>query len=111
MAPRETAKFVVLGAGLGGALMAIYLGRAGYAVEVYEKRDDPRSGARAAGRSINLAISTRGIASLREVGLDTEVLRGALPMRGRMMHASRSIWLTSITNLPRAANSPSSPTA
>ncbi|PYN08336.1 MAG: FAD-dependent monooxygenase, partial [Candidatus Rokuibacteriota bacterium] len=54
--------------------MAIYLGRAGYAVEVYEKRDDPRSGARAAGRSINLAISTRGIASLREVGLDTEVL-------------------------------------
>ncbi len=89
VAPRETAKFVVLGAGLGGALMAIYLGRAGYAVEVYEKRDDPRSAAPEEGRSINLAISTRGIESLREVGLATEVLKSAIPMRGRLMHSPR----------------------
>ena len=69
MATRERTKFVVVGAGLGGALMAIYLGRAGYEVEVYEKRGDPRVGPTDAGRSINLAISTRGIESLAEVGL------------------------------------------
>lgn len=89
MAARETGKFIVVGAGLGGALMAIYLGRAGYEVAVYERRDDPRSGSQDHGRSINLAISTRGIESLREVGLADEVLKTAIPMQGRMMHSPR----------------------
>lgn len=83
------AKFTVIGAGLGGALMAIYLGRAGYEVEVYERRADPRIGQQDEGRSINLAISTRGLESLARVGLADDILRIAIPMRGRMMHALR----------------------
>ncbi len=79
----------MIGAGLGGALMAIYLGRADHAVEVYEKRGDPRVGPQDEGRSINLAISTRGIESLAEVGLADEILTTAIPMRGRMMHSPR----------------------
>ena len=80
-------RFTVLGAGLGGALMAVYLGRAGYEVEVYERRPDARAGKADRGRSINLAISTRGIHALRKVGLAEKVLEMAVPMRGRMIHA------------------------
>ena len=80
-------KFVVVGAGLGGALMAGYLARAGNRVEVYELRDDPRVEGAAGGRSINLAISTRGIHALAGLDLDTRVLEQAVSMRGRMMHA------------------------
>lgn len=69
--------------------MAIYLGRAGHAVEVYEKRGDPRVGPQDEGRSINLAISTRGIESLGAVGLADRILETAIPMRGRMMHSPR----------------------
>lgn len=89
MAAPGTPKFIVIGAGLGGALMAIYLGRAGHAVEVYERRGDPRRQKRAEGRSINLAISTRGIDSLAEAGLASRVLETAIPMRGRMIHSPR----------------------
>ncbi len=82
-APRT---FTIVGGGLGGALMAIYLGREGYEVDLYERRADPRSGKADAGRSINLAISVRGIEALRGVGLAEEVLKQAVPMRGRMIH-------------------------
>lgn len=78
--------FTIVGGGLGGALMAITLGRDGYDVDLYERRGDPRSGKVDAGRSINLAISVRGIEALRGVGLAEEVLRHAVPMRGRMIH-------------------------
>jgi len=86
---RAAPEFTIVGAGLGGALMGIYLGRAGHEVEVYERRADPRSGREEAGRSINLAISTRGIESLAEVGLADEVLAMAIPMKGRMVHSPR----------------------
>src|SRR5262249_55091182 len=79
--------FTIVGAGLAGTLLACYLGKAGHRVDVYEKRPDPRGKEQIAGRSINLAISVRGIQALREVGLADEVLRSAIPMRGRMMHA------------------------
>jgi kynurenine 3-monooxygenase len=78
---------VVVGAGLAGALLACYLGRAGRRVAVYEKRPDPRAAAAERGRSINLALSVRGIHALREVGLADEVVRDAVLMRGRMIHA------------------------
>jgi kynurenine 3-monooxygenase len=81
------AKFTVIGAGLGGTLMAIYLARAGHTVEVFEHRLDPRQGLAGEGRSINLALSTRGLHALAQVGLADEVLATAVPMRGRMMHA------------------------
>jgi kynurenine 3-monooxygenase len=76
----------IVGAGLAGTLLACYLGRAGRRVDLYEKRPDPRLGAPERGRSINLALSTRGLHALREVGLDGEVTAGAIPMRGRMIH-------------------------
>jgi kynurenine 3-monooxygenase len=78
---------VVVGAGLAGALLACYLGRAGRRVAVYEKRPDPRAGAAERGRSINLALSVRGIHALREIGLADEATRDAVLMRGRMIHA------------------------
>ncbi len=83
----DSPQFTIVGAGLAGTLMACYLGRAGYRVDVYEKRPDPRGGGPQGGRSINLAISVRGLHALHEVGLADEVLRTAIPMRGRMMHA------------------------
>ncbi len=81
-------RVLVAGAGLGGALMAIYLARAGHEVQLYERRSDPRQLQGARGRSINLAISTRGIAALGGVGLDRRILEMAVPMPGRMMHAA-----------------------
>lgn len=82
------ARFTVVGAGLAGTLMAILLARAGHAVQLYERRPDPRGGPGREGRSINLAISTRGLHALGQVGLADEVLAMAVPMRGRMMHAT-----------------------
>jgi kynurenine 3-monooxygenase len=78
---------VIVGAGLAGALLACYLGRAGQCVEVYEKRPDPRRGPAERGRSINLALSVRGIHALRELGLADEVLAQSILMRGRIIHA------------------------
>src|SRR5205814_9340905 len=79
-------KFVLIGSGLAGGLLAAYLGRQGYEVELYERRGDPREGNTVGGRSINLALSTRGIYALEELGIADEVLRHAIPMRGRMIH-------------------------
>ena len=80
------AKFVLIGSGLAGGLLAAYLGRRGYEVDLYERRADPREGNIVGGRSINLAISTRGIDALEQIGIADEALRHAIPMRGRMIH-------------------------
>jgi kynurenine 3-monooxygenase len=77
---------VIVGAGLAGSLMALYLARKGFNVEVYEKRPDMRAVNIRAGRSINLALSTRGIHALKEVGLDEFILNKVIPMKGRMIH-------------------------
>jgi kynurenine 3-monooxygenase len=78
---------VVVGAGPVGSLLALTLARRGHAVDVYERRPDMRRVGISAGRSINLAVSTRGLHALHEVGLDDDVLREAVPMLGRMTHA------------------------
>lgn len=80
-------KVVIIGAGLAGSLLAIYLAKRGIEADVYEARGDMRREEVAAGRSINLALSDRGIAALREVGMDEYMLREAIPMFGRMVHA------------------------
>ncbi len=80
------AKFILIGSGLAGGLLAAYLGRRGYDVDLYERRTDPREGNIIGGRSINLALSTRGIHALEQLGIADEVLRHAIPMRGRMIH-------------------------
>src|SRR5205085_7345936 len=79
-------KFVLIGSGLAGGLLAAYLGRRGYDVELYERRADPREGNIVGGRSINLALSTRGIHALEQLGIADEVLQHAIPMPGRMIH-------------------------
>lgn len=78
----------IVGAGLVGSLLACYLGRRGYRVEVYERRTDPRSARAERGRSINLALSERGLDALRRVGLTEIVMAPALPMHGRMIHGA-----------------------
>jgi kynurenine 3-monooxygenase len=79
-------KFVLIGSGLAGGLLGAYLGRRGYDVDLYERRADPREGNIIGGRSINLAVSTRGIHALEQLGIADEVLQHAIPMRGRMIH-------------------------
>src|SRR5438132_9174354 len=82
----NVAKFVLIGSGLAGGLLAAYLGRRGYDVDLYERRADPREANIVGGRSINLAISTRGIHTLEKLGIADEALQHAIPMRGRMIH-------------------------
>jgi len=60
-----TERVIIVGAGLTGALLATMLGQRGYTVDVYERREDPRLTGAERGRSINLAISTRGLTALR----------------------------------------------
>jgi len=79
-------KFVLIGSGLAGGVLAAYLGRRGHEVELYERRADPRAGNFVGGRSINLALSTRGIHALEQLGIADEVLQHAIPMPGRMIH-------------------------
>lgn len=85
-APPEAGRVAIVGAGLAGSLLACYLGRDGRQVDVYEKRPDPRLGASERGRSINLALSLRGIHALSGIGLADEVLSQSVLMRGRMIH-------------------------
>ncbi len=80
-------RVIIIGAGLAGSLLAIYLAKRGIAVDVYEARGDMRREEVAAGRSINLALSDRGIAALREVGMDEYMLAEAMPMYGRLVHS------------------------
>ncbi|PZS36233.1 MAG: FAD-dependent monooxygenase [Pseudonocardiales bacterium] len=79
-------RVAIVGAGLAGCLLATLLGRRGLAVTVYERRADPRVTGAERGRSINLAISARGLDALEHVGLREQSLARALPMHGRMVH-------------------------
>src|SRR5271170_553810 len=80
-------KVTLIGAGLNGPLLAILLRRRGFAVEVYERRPDMRRVRVSAGRSINLALSTRGIHALQQAGLWDRMRGIIIPMKGRMMHS------------------------
>jgi kynurenine 3-monooxygenase len=76
----------IIGAGLVGSLLSIYLSKRGYKVAIYERRGDMRNEEVEAGRSINLALSDRGIKALKEVGIADDVLGIAIPMHGRYIH-------------------------
>jgi kynurenine 3-monooxygenase len=80
-------KITLIGAGLNGPLLAILLRQRGFEVDIYERRPDMRLVRSAAGRSINLALSTRGIHALQHAGLWDEMRNIIIPMRGRMMHS------------------------
>lgn len=83
---KPISSIAIVGAGLVGSLLSIYLKKRGYQVSVFERRSDMRSSDYAGGRSINLALSNRGIRALEEVGLADELKRIAIPMHGRVMH-------------------------
>ena len=76
----------LLGAGLVGSLLSIYLVRRGYKVTVYERRPDMRQANISAGKSINLALSDRGWRGLKGVGIEEAIRKVAIPMHGRMLH-------------------------
>ncbi len=80
-------KVIIIGAGLSGSLLGIYLAKRGIEANIYESRGDMRKEEMSAGRSINLALSNRGIAALKEIRLDEYMLAEAVPMHGRMIHA------------------------
>ena len=76
----------IVGAGLVGSLLSIYLVKRGYKVTVFERRPNMREHVLDAGRSINLALSNRGIRALEAVGLADPMKKVAIPMNGRMIH-------------------------
>jgi kynurenine 3-monooxygenase len=77
---------IIAGAGLCGSLLAIRLAQRGYQVELFESRPDMRKTDISAGRSINLALSERGLKALRMVGVEDIVRQELIPMNGRMIH-------------------------
>jgi kynurenine 3-monooxygenase len=79
-------KIVLIGAGLTGPLLATYLAKRGFNVEIFERRPDMRKTPINAGRSINLAVSLRGIHALKEVGLFNNIKNILIPMKGRIIH-------------------------
>lgn len=76
----------IIGAGLVGSLLSIYLAKKGYKVNIFERRADMRKIQMSAGRSINLALSDRGWRGLEGVGIASEIKEIAIPMYGRYIH-------------------------
>jgi kynurenine 3-monooxygenase len=84
---RSPDKITLIGSGLNGPLLAILLRQRGFPVEIYERRPDMRRVRSSAGRSINLALSTRGIYALQQAKLWEGMRNIIIPMKGRMMHS------------------------
>ena len=82
---QKTKNIAIIGSGLVGSLLAIYLRRIGHSVTVFDRRPDIRT-IEFSGRSINLAMSNRGWRSLREIGIEEEVKKIAIPLKKRAMH-------------------------
>lgn len=83
----EAKKITIAGAGLVGSLLSVYLAKRGHKVSIYERRPDARKNTIDGGRSINLALSDRGLQALAKVGLEERVLAEmAIPMYRRVMH-------------------------
>jgi len=80
-------KITIVGAGLCGALLALRMAQRGYKIQLFERRSDMRLKEVDAGRSINLALSNRGIKALELVGLKDYIQEYCIPMHGRMIHS------------------------
>lgn len=83
---RRDQHIIIVGAGLCGGLLALRLAQYGYRVSLVEKRGDMRKMEVESGRSINLALSDRGLKALRLVGLEDKMRTACIPMKGRMIH-------------------------
>lgn len=79
-------EITIIGAGLVGSLLSIFLAKRGHKVTIFERRPDMRKEKLTAGRSINLALSDRGLLALEKVGLAEQVKDIAIPMTGRYIH-------------------------
>jgi len=79
-------KVMIVGAGLCGSLLALRLADRGFEVEVYERRSDFRDSGLQGGRSINLALSNRGLQALRLVNMESAIKEICIPMQARMIH-------------------------
>ena len=79
-------QILIIGAGLCGSLLALRLAQRGYHIKLVEKRPDLRKIDQDAGRSINLALSDRGLRGLRMAGVEKQALELCIPMHGRMIH-------------------------
>jgi len=79
-------KIIIIGAGLCGTLLAIRMAQRGYEVKLYERRGDMRLAHVDAGRSINLALSARGLWALDRVGMKEQILKECIPMKARGIH-------------------------
>ena len=88
MARKE--KILIVGAGLCGSLLAIRMAQRGYEVEVHERLPDMRKTPLAGGRSINLALSDRGLKAIKSAGFKEEILEECIGMEGRMIHGMDS---------------------
>ncbi len=77
---------LIIGAGLCGSALALRLAQRGHQVQLIEKRPDLRKANIAAGRSINLALSDRGITVMKLTGLEEKIKKLCIPMYGRMIH-------------------------
>ncbi|HYE35192.1 NAD(P)/FAD-dependent oxidoreductase [Methylocaldum sp.] len=82
----RTKEITLVGGGLAGCLLAVFLARRRFPVRVFERLPDMRKHRIPAGRSINLSLSTRGIHALKEVGLYREIEKHLVAMPGRMIH-------------------------
>lgn len=83
----EEKTVAIVGGGLVGSLAALHLANRGYHVKVFERREDIRQASSIEGhRSINLALSVRGLSALKMVGLEQEILETVIPMKARMVH-------------------------
>ena len=85
---KQTPKNIaIVGSGLVGSLLSIYLIKHGHKVTIFDRRPDIRT-IEFSGRSINLAMSTRGWKALADVGLEDEVKKIAIPLYQRAMHVN-----------------------
>lgn len=75
----------IIGSGLVGSLLAIYLKKYGHSITVFDRRPDIRE-VEFSGRSINLAMSNRGWKALKEVGIEEEIREIGIPLDKRAMH-------------------------
>lgn len=85
MNKQKSKNIAIIGSGLVGSLLAIYLRKYGHEITVFDRRPDIRN-VDFSGRSINLAMSNRGWNALEEVGLEDEIKKIAIPLDKRAMH-------------------------
>jgi len=83
-------KIAIVGSGLVGSLLAIYLKRIGHTVHVYDRSKDIRT-VQFSGRSINLVMSNRGWKTLKDIGLDQEIRKIGIPVDKRAIHKDGQI--------------------